>query len=47
MLTIIIPIFNEESNIDKIIPDIINISEKNGCEVIAVNDGSTDNSQVR
>ena len=42
-LTIVIPCYNEEENIPLFFPKLIDFIKKHDFEVIAVNDGSTDN----
>jgi glycosyltransferase involved in cell wall biosynthesis len=43
-LTIVIPIYNEEEVLPKVIPGIISFARKRNIHVIGVNDGSTDKS---
>ena len=43
-ISIIIPIFNEEKTIKKILEKINKIKNKVNLEIIVINDGSTDNS---
>ncbi len=45
MISIIIPIFNEEANIEKLCHNIIEAMETINYEVIFIDDGSTDNSE--
>ena len=45
MISIIIPIFNEEANIEKLCHNIIEAMETINYEVILIDDGSTDNSE--
>ena len=45
MISIIIPIFNEEDNILKLYESIINSLSGINYEVLIINDGSTDNSE--
>ena len=49
MISVIIPAFNEEESIGKVIDEIIKIMKKNkifnNSEIIVVNDGSTDNTK--
>lgn len=42
LLSIIIPVFNEEKNIEKIIRQIFKLKKKFHFEIIVINDGSTD-----
>lgn len=44
-LTIIIPIFNEESAIESTLNELINFPKSNDWDIFAVNDGSTDNTK--
>ena len=39
-LAIVIPVFNEEENIEKVLNDWKKILEKNKFDIIVVNDGS-------
>ena len=41
-LAIVIPVFNEEENIEKVLNDWKKILEKNKFDIIVVNDGSKD-----
>ncbi len=43
MLTIIIPVFNEEDAIAETLDELIPFSEKHSGKIIVINDGSTDN----
>ena len=45
-LSLVIPVYNEEKTIGKVIRDIKNVMHKTdyNYEIIVVNDGSTDNS---
>ena len=45
-ISIIIPIYNSEKYLDKCLTSIINQTYQN-IEIIAVNDGSTDNSEKK
>lgn len=45
MISVIIPIFNEEENIAKLYNSIINALKEIDFEVLFINDGSTDNSE--
>lgn len=45
MLTIIIPIYNEESNLENLFGLLIPICENKNWNIIAINDGSSDNTQ--
>jgi len=44
-LTVIIPVFNEETAIENTLAELTIYSEKNNWEVLVVNDGSTDNTK--
>lgn len=44
-LTIVIPYFNEGASLKSLVPDLIKFTSDNNCNVIMVNDGSTDNSE--
>jgi glycosyltransferase involved in cell wall biosynthesis len=44
MLTIIIPIYNEEAVLSKVLPGFIEFCEQNQFNLVLVNDGSRDNS---
>ncbi|MCX6175432.1 MAG: glycosyltransferase family 2 protein [Ignavibacteriales bacterium] len=44
-LTVIIPVYNEETAIEKTLMELTIYSEKNNWEVLVVNDGSTDNTK--
>ena len=41
-LTIVLPCYNEQENIPRFFPELLSFAEKNNFNVIAVNDGSTD-----
>jgi len=45
-LALIIPVYNEEANIKKVINDWKNILNKNYFDIIIINDGSTDNTNI-
>ena len=47
MISIVIPIFNEEENIIKLSNSITSALSKLNYEVIFINDGSTDNSEIK
>lgn len=44
-LSIVIPLYNEESALMSLIPALLKFSSENKCKVIMVNDGSTDKSE--
>ena len=44
-LTIVIPYFNEEASLKTLVPALLKFSSENNCNVIMVNDGSTDESE--
>ena len=44
MLTIIIPIYNEEEVLPHVLPGIVDFCESNKFEMVLVNDESKDNS---
>ena len=46
MISVIIPIYNEEENIQKLIRQLVDVLKKlsPNYEIIAIDDGSTDNS---
>ena len=46
MLTIVLPCYNEGENISGFFPELLEFAEKNNHKVIAVNDGSKDNTLV-
>ncbi len=41
-LTIVIPAYNEEASLQQFLPDVIAYCQQNGCQLIVVNDASTD-----
>ena len=44
-ISIIVPVFNEEKNLKKLFQKLLNLKfNKNKKEIVAINDGSTDNS---
>ena len=44
-ISIIVPVFNEEKNLNKLFQKLLNLKfNKNKKEIVAINDGSTDNS---
>ena len=44
-ISIIVPVFNEEKNLKKLFQKLLNLKfNKNNKEIVAINDGSTDNS---
>ena len=44
-ISIIVPVFNEEKSLNKLFQKLLNLKfNKNKKEIVAVNDGSTDNS---
>lgn len=45
-LTIVIPFFNEGASLKSLVPDLIKFTSDNNCNVIMVNDGSTDDSET-
>lgn len=45
-LALVIPVYNEEGNIEKVINDWKNILSKKDFDIIVINDGSTDNTSV-
>ena len=45
MISIVIPIFNEEENIERLEESLVNALVKQDHEVLFINDGSTDNSE--
>jgi glycosyltransferase involved in cell wall biosynthesis len=45
LLTVIVPAFNEESNLVTLLPSLIGVCRENGWKIILVNDGSTDNTR--
>ena len=44
-LTIVVPVYNEESSLRTFIPSLIKFSVENNCKIIVVNDGSTDSTE--
>ena len=44
-LTIIIPAYNEEASLSLFLPQVINHCEKNGYQLIVIDDGSSDNTK--
>ena len=43
-LTVVIPVYNEEQALPRVLPPILEEVERNGWRLILVNDGSTDGS---
>ena len=41
-LTVLMPAYNEEANLIRLLPDTINFCQNNKYELVIVNDGSTD-----
>lgn len=41
-LSLIIPCYNEEANLDHVLPNVLSWAHEKGCRVICVNDGSSD-----
>lgn len=41
-VTIVIPVFNEEAGLTRTLPDIVKSAGENRCEILIVDDGSTD-----
>lgn len=46
VLTVIIPAYNEATNIPLVIPGVISFCEQNGFNLLVINDGSTDSSKT-
>ncbi|MCS6994419.1 MAG: glycosyltransferase family 2 protein [Anaerolineales bacterium] len=44
LLTIVIPVYNEEKSLERLVPVILEVCEQNNWQAIFVNDGSSDNS---
>ena len=44
-ISILVPVYNAESKIEKCLDSLVNQTDKDGLEIIIVNDGSTDNSE--
>lgn len=45
-LTIVIPYYNEGASLKTLVPDLLKFTSDNNCNVIMVNDGSTDDSET-
>ena len=41
-LTLVIPAYNEESSLASFLPEVIDRTERNGWQLVVVDDGSTD-----
>ena len=44
-ISILVPVYNAESKIEKCLDSLVNQTDKDGLDIIIVNDGSTDNSE--